>query len=107
MLGKTEGRRRRGDATDSMHVRLSKLRERAVDRQPGVLQSMGLQRVGYDCVTDQQQEGKRGRPWKREAAPEFCRVALHRAASFQRVLITEGFVVSFLLFCLVFGGFLS
>ena len=33
--------------TDSMDVSLSKLRELVIDR-PGVLQSMGSQRVGYD-----------------------------------------------------------
>ena len=34
--------------TDSMDMSLSKLRELVVDRKPGVLQSMGLQRVGHD-----------------------------------------------------------
>ena len=55
MLGKIEGRRRRGQQkmrwldgiTDSMDVSLSKLRELVIDR-PGVVQSMGSQRVGYD-----------------------------------------------------------
>ena len=33
--------------TDSMDMSLSKLRE-MVDREPGVLQSMGSQRAGYN-----------------------------------------------------------
>ena len=55
MLGKIEGRRRRGQKrmrlldgiTDSMNMNLSKLREMVEDREPGVLQSMGLPRVGH------------------------------------------------------------
>ena len=56
MLGKIECRRRRGrqkrrcldGIVDSMDVNLSKLRELVRDRKPGVLQSMGSQRVGHD-----------------------------------------------------------
>ena len=33
---------------DSMDMSLSKLRELVMDRKPGVLQSMGWQRVGHD-----------------------------------------------------------
>ena len=56
MLGKIEGRRRRerqrmrwlDGITDSMDMSLSKLRVMVKDREPGVLQSMGSQRVGHD-----------------------------------------------------------
>ena len=56
MLGKTEGRTRRGQQrmrsldgiTKSMDRNLSKLWEIVKDRRPGVLQSMGSQRVGHD-----------------------------------------------------------
>ena len=34
--------------TDSMDMSLRKLREMVKDREPGVLQSMGSQRVGYN-----------------------------------------------------------
>ena len=34
--------------TDSMDMSLSKLQELEMDREPGMLQSMGLQKVGQD-----------------------------------------------------------
>ena len=36
------------DITDLMDMSLSKLQELVVDREPGLPQSMGLQRVGQD-----------------------------------------------------------
>ena len=62
MLGKIEGKRRREQQrmrrsdgiTDSMDMSLSKLREMVKNREDGVLQSMGSQRVAHDLSTEQQ-----------------------------------------------------
>ena len=56
MLGKIEGEKRRGQKrmrwldgiTDSIYLSLSKLQELVMDGRPGVLQSMGSQRLGHD-----------------------------------------------------------
>ena len=56
MLGKIEGRRRRGQQrtrwldgiTDSTDMNLRKLQEMVKTEQPDVLQSMGLQRIRHD-----------------------------------------------------------
>jgi len=64
MLGKIEGRRRRGwqrmrwldGITDLMDMSLSKLRSWWQTGKPGVLQSMGLQRVRHKWATDNNNE---------------------------------------------------
>ena len=56
MLGKIEGRRRRGQQrmrwldgiTESMDMSLSIVRDMVKDRKPGVLQAMGSQRLGHN-----------------------------------------------------------
>ena len=59
MLGKTEGKRRKGwqrmswldSITDSMDMNLSKQRQWRTE-EPGMLQSMRLQRVRQDLLTE-------------------------------------------------------
>ena len=51
MLGKIEGRRRRGWQMAGWHLKFGRWWGR-----PGVLQSIGLQRVRHDWATEQQQE---------------------------------------------------
>jgi len=63
MLGKTEGRRRIGQQrmrwldsiTDSMDMNLSKFWKWRIE-EPGMLRSMGSQRVGRSLATEQQQQ---------------------------------------------------
>ena len=63
MLGKTEGRRRRGrqrmrrlnGITKSMHMSLSKLREILKDREAWCSVVHGVSNVGHDLATEQQQ----------------------------------------------------
>ena len=46
--------RRLDGITDSTDMSLSKLQEMVKDGKPGMLQSMGLQRIGHDKGTEQQ-----------------------------------------------------
>ena len=44
--------------TDLMDMSLCKLQELVMDERPGVLQSMGSQRVGHNLTTEQQLQCK-------------------------------------------------
>ena len=81
MLGKIEGRKRRGQQrmrwldgiTDSMDMSLSKLRSWWWTGKPGVLRSMGSQRVGHNWGTELNWTGFNSwvgkTPWRRERLP--------------------------------------
>ena len=64
MLGKIEGKRRRGQQrmrwlgsiTDSMGMNLGKCRRQWGTGRPDMLQSVWLQRVGHDLTAEQQQQ---------------------------------------------------
>ena len=45
--------------TDAMNMNLGKLWEMVRDGGPGMLQSMGSQRIGHDWATEQQQQQRR------------------------------------------------
>ena len=65
MLGKTEGSKRREQQRmqwldgipSSMDLSLNRLWEIMKDRESGVLQSLGSQRVGHNLAIEQQQNG--------------------------------------------------
>ena len=77
MLGKIDGRRRRAwqrmrwldGITDSMDMSLSKLRELVMDREAGLLQSVGSQRLGHNWVTVSTPYIDMNQPWVRMCSP--------------------------------------
>ena len=105
VLGKIEGRRRRGwqmrwldGIIDSMTINLSKLLEIVKDRKPGMLQSMGSQRVGQDWGAEQ--EHLLWSPFKLINYPSFSPLAVEHLCmcSFSLILFWVPFKVSLLVF---------
>ena len=74
MLGKIEGRRRRGrqrmrwldGIINTADISLSRLREVTKDRKPDLLQSMGSQTAGQCLATEQQQQQHPGNKKKKK-----------------------------------------
>ena len=80
MLGKIEGRRRRGQQrmrwlegmTDSMDMSFNKLRGLWWTGKPGMLQSMGSQRVGHDWAIELKTSIYYFQIWYSASAALFC-----------------------------------
>ena len=97
MLGKIKGRRRRGQQrvrwldgiTDSTDKNLSKDREMWWTGKPGVLQSMGSQRVGHDWVSEQQRFENGGFPGGASGKESACNAGDERGVSLGRTLEKE------------------
>ena len=93
MLGKIEDIRRRGwqrirwlDVILNRHVWAHSRRLWRTGK-PGVLQSMGSQRVGHDLATEQQMSGRRGYRTK------GCRVRRVQASSFSQLYLKPIFMI--------------
>ena len=86
MLGKTEDRRRRGQQrmkwldgiTDSTDMSLGKVGSWWWTERPGVLQSMGSQRVGYDWATELNWDLASGLKRKQESVTMTCRLLFQK-----------------------------
>ena len=79
MLGKIEGKRIRWRdcITDSMDMNLNKLWEIVKDRGACVLQSMGLQSVRHNLVTEQQEQPEFTSTWKLRSGP-YWKLAVNK-----------------------------